>query len=310
VHLCSEELEKTWSVRQVSTSNEVYVVQASCAREKNAADRDAAIVDAGQHSAVLTAIAKADSILELLPVTADIEVHLRKLLPAYDHEQLVRLYEEFGELRELNEVEEHARLLSQIPAPDVSVRKVWQQLCVSRCSGSREEYFIPTARLLESAWTSALAAYNIRGSGKGIMERADFEDEDDGASELLPVKNAIWQRLCTAEGAGLERIQTATWVVRTSWQSMWEMPTSEHRRTEKRLEIEDIWRNMLPREYAVEASIDRLEASTYEPYEQEGEEMIRWTGQSKVIQAAQPTIANPGKKKWHEKFRDSRNANG
>lgn len=309
MHLCSEELEKTWSVRQVSTSNEIYIVQASCAREQNAADLDTVIIDAGQRSAVLTAIAKADSMLELLPATADIEAHLRNLLPAYDQEQLARLYEEFGELRELKAGEEHTRLLSQIPAPDISVRRVWQQLCVCRCSGSREEYFIPTARLLESAWTSALEAYNIRGSGKGAMEQEDFEDKDDDASELLPVKNAIWQSLCTTEGDGLERIQTVTWVVRNLWQSMWESPTNEHRKTVKRLEIEDVWRNALPREYAAEASIDKLEASTYELCEEEGEDMIRWTGQSKVIPAAQPR-ANPGKRKWHEKFRDSRNAKG
>jgi hypothetical protein len=293
----------------VSTSNEVYIVQALDPRQQDDTNEDMEMADAGQQPAILTAIAKTDSILELLPATIDIEAQLRKLLPLYDQDQLTRLLERGGELvQHDNESEtDYIELTIQIPAPDVSIRKVWQRLCVSRTRELRKRYFIPTLSLLQSAWNSALAAYHIRAGGTGTMKRSDFDDVDDGAGELLPVKTALWRRLCSKDGSSLDMDQTVTWVVRNLWECMWEVPANEHTRTERLLEVEDIWRNALPREYRKDASVDKLEAGTYELYEEAGEEMIRWTQKSGVVPALHPTAAKPGKRKWHEKFRDSRN---
>jgi hypothetical protein len=307
VHLCSEDLGKTWSVRQVSTSNEVYIVQALSTGKQDGADGDTEMGDAKEHSAVLAAIAKADSILELLPATTDIEARLRDLLPVYNQEQLTSLFERCSEMPLHNGQEGHTQFSSQIPAPEVLIKKVWQQLCISRCPSSQEDYFIPTARLLESAWNSALATFNIRARGQDVMERADFEDGKDHTDDLLSVKIAIWHLLSSGDGTVLKTTETATWVIRTLWQSMWEIPTPEHGQTVSRSELEATWRTALPRFYAAEASVDKLEAGTYEPYEQHGEEMIRWTGQPKFAPVAQPEASKPGKRKWHEKFRDSRN---
>ena len=293
----------------MSTSNEVYIVQALDPGQREDTNEDMEMADAGQQPAILTAIAKTDSMLELLPATVDIEAQLRKLLPLYDQDQLTRLLERGGELvQHDNESEtEYIELTSQIPAPDVSIRKVWQRLCVSRTPESGSHCFIPTLSLLQSAWNSALAAYHIRAGGTGAMKQLDFDGVDDGAGELLPVKTALWRRLCSEDGSSLDMDQTVIWIVRTLWDCMWEGPANEHRRTEKRLEVEDMWRNALPREYRKHASVDKLEAGTYELYEEAGEQIIRWTRKSGVVPALQPTSTKPGKRKWHEKFRDSRN---
>lgn len=262
----------------------------------------------------LTAIAKIDSMLELLPVVVDVEAHLRKLLPFYDKEQLVRLFENEDSTSPLvnEDMDQYVALASQIPAPDVLIWRAWRQLCVSRCPGSRAnpriQHFIPDLQLLKSAWSSALVAYNIRSSGKGFMKQADFEDDGDGVIELLPVKIALWQHLRLMEDSILDRTKATTWVVRNLWLCMWEHSTNGHEMTYSRAMLEDMWRNALPQEYQDGASIDKLEAGTYDLCMEHGEEMIRWTGRSEAITAAPPTTTKPGKRKWHEKFRDSRNA--
>ena len=309
MHLCSEDLEKSWSLRQVSTSNEVYIVQVSDLRPNDITNEDIEMADAGRQPAILTAIARTDSMLELLPASVDIEAHLRRLLPVYDEDQLTSLFERGGELAQVDSEseKEYIEVASQIPASDVSIRKVWQRLCVSRTPGSRKRCFIPTLSLLQSAWNSALAAYHIRASGTGPMERLDFDDVNDGAGELLPVKTALWRRLCSKDGSSLDMDQTVMWVVRTLWECTWEGLATEHRKTDKLSRVEGIWRDALPREYSKRASVDQLEVGTYELYEEAGEEMIRWTQKTGVVPALQPAAAKPGKRKWHEKFRDSRN---
>lgn len=281
-------------------------MQAMRAGQEHTTDGDTEMRDAWDRYAVLIAIAKADSMLELLPTTTNIEAVLRELLPVYDHEQLVRLFKRDSGTSQVSEDKDYARIFSQISAPDIAIRRVWKCLCVSRCPGSPEGYFIPTTRLLKSAWTSAFTANTIRASEKGKMEQADFEDDEDGIIELLPVKNAVWQHLGSGDGRSLNGPETVTWVIRTLWQSMWEVPEVGSRQTERRSELEAIWRSALPREHADAISVDKLEAGTYKLYEHEGEEMVRWTGQAEVISAAPPTTSNAGKRKWHEKFQDSK----
>lgn len=313
VHLCSEELAKAWSVRQVSTSNEVYVAQALGVGQEVVGTGDTDMANAGHHAVILTGIAKADSVLELLPATVDVEAHLRRLLPVYDQDELMRLFERGDELPQYDheKEDEYRSVASEIPAPDTSIRNVWQQLCVSCCPASSvapgKEFFIPTTQLLQTAWNSALAAFNIRTSGRGVMQRVDFEDNGEGANELWPVKAALWRRLCSNDGSSLDSTKVVTWVVRTLWQLMWKPSTTENRKTENRIEVEDFWRNALPREYGKDVSVNKLEAGTYELYVEGGEEMIRWNGESEVVPAAHLTAAKPGKRKWHEQFRDSRN---
>jgi hypothetical protein len=303
VHLCSEELEKSWSVRQVSTSNEVYVVQATCAGQ-DSADEDIDMIDTGQHAAIMTAIAKTDSMLELLPATIDIEGYLCKLLPTYNQDQLAQHFEN-GSTQSFDEEQDDSRsMFSQIPTPDTSIRKAWKQLCVSRSpqlsAEARIQYFIPTAQLLESAWKSVYAAYSIRTSGKGAMTRDDFED--DGDDELLTVKMAIWDLLRSDDG--LNRTKTVAWVVRVLWDVV---GTSGASGKVSRDDLEDIWRNHLPWEWIHDATIDKLEAGTYELYTDGGQELVRWIDRSHTVRAVQPAVAKPGKRKWHEKFRESRN---
>lgn len=284
-------------------------MQALSVREEVGADGDTEMGDARERAVVLTAIAKADSMLELLPATTDVEARLRDVLPVYSYEHLLKLFEKASKLPQHDEQRSHERanICSQIPAPEVSIQKVWQQICVSRVPGLQESYFIPTTHLLESAWNSALEAYNIRASGKDAMERADFEDDSDSTGELLPVKIAIWHRLSSGDGNVLSATETVTWVIRTLWQSMWEISEPKYGKTPHRSELEETWRSALPRIYAAEVSVDKLEAGTYELYEQDGQDMIRWTGQAKIASVAQPKAPNPSKRKWHDKFRDSRN---
>jgi hypothetical protein len=268
------------------------------------------MLEAGQTTVVLTAIAKTDSMLELLPAIVDIESHLRKLLPTYDHDQLTKLFEKSDASTLLGEEKQggFAKIASQMPAPDSSIRKTWRRLCVSLCprdsTSLQERYFIPTTQLLESAWKSVYAAYSIRASRDGLMEKVDFEDGGEGMDELVPVKAALWARLSLADGS-LERDETLTFVIRTHWQSMWTSPRGT--KTEDRFELEELWRDLLPRQWSNDAVIDKLETETYELYSEGDREMIRWKARSSSSLAAPTTTAKPGKRKWHEKFRDSRN---
>lgn len=313
VYLCSEDLEKSWSVRQVSTSNEVYVVEA-LPRAQDAASGDITMSEAGDSTTVLTAIAKTDSMLELLPASIDIESYLRMLLPTYDHDQLTRLFEKSdpSSFPEPEEQEaEFTNIVSQIPAPSISICKIWRQLRVGRCprysATSQDRYFIPNAQLLESAWKSVHAAYNIRTSRNEDMEKADFEDDGEEMDELVPVKSALWTYLSSPDGWSLDREKTVSFVVRNQLEAMWTSAAPGRAKTEDRSELEDLWRDLLPREWSDDASIDKLQAGTYELYVEYGREMVRWKGQSNSNLAASITEAKPGKRKWHERFRDSRN---
>lgn len=267
--------------------------------------------DAGQENVVLTAIAKTDSILELISTIVDIEAHLQKLLPTFGQEQLMRLFEKGGELTQLDDEQDdgYKSVASQIPAPDRSILKLWRHMCVSRypraSASLQEQHFIPTVQLLEAAWKSAFAAYNIRAGGMGDMKKIDFEDDGEGVDEMVQVKAAVWNYLVSDDGSSLDREKTVTWVLRTLWEFM---STSAKMATiQNSTELEDFWRDQLPREWKTAVTIDKLEAGTYEIYTDGGINMCRWTEKSRTTPIIQAVTAKPGKRKWHEKFRESRN---
>ena len=186
LHLCTE--DKAWAVRQVSTSNSVYVARWNDASVSDriqsvssGQDVDMTDGDIKDHSAEATvcllALAQPNTVLELLPVTQSVEDVMRmlmKLVPLYDtyskedpRDQLI-----------LQEQYTNARLFDEIPAPNSLIREAIDRLCCvgipiaprprSHNAPAGSACFTPTAGTILDVWRKILdtcAVHSVRLNG-------------------------------------------------------------------------------------------------------------------------------------------------
>ena len=186
LHLCTE--DKAWAVRQVSTSNSVYVARWDDASVSDriqsvSTGQDVNMTDGDTHghgieaSLRLRALAQPNTVLELLPVTQSVEDVMKMLMglvPLYDtsskedpRDQLI-----------LQEQYTNARLSDEIPAPNSLIRDAIDRLCcidIPILPGSRSyntpsgsACFIPTAGTILDFWRKILdtcAIHSVRLNG-------------------------------------------------------------------------------------------------------------------------------------------------
>jgi Sister chromatid cohesion protein Dcc1 len=81
LHLCTD--NQSYQVRQVSTSNSVYVIEPSIVRAASGDGDEATGLDLApaRGPEAMTAVAKVDTMLELLPVSLDARLMLERILP-------------------------------------------------------------------------------------------------------------------------------------------------------------------------------------------------------------------------------------
>ncbi|KIW11774.1 hypothetical protein PV08_09046 [Exophiala spinifera] len=232
LHLCTK--EKMWAVKQVSTSNSVYVTESTSTgtageqrskRRKIEQDEDEAEqmdVDHEQRrrqkdeTGEMTAVAQVKNILELVDVDTDagqVESMVRNMLPPYQDADADDDDEEIGRNTDSDTNVRVEDMLHGIPAPDKAILDAARRLFVfALAKGGDDEpaLYMPTSSLLLRAWKSLMQAYTLSahkaewddvGTWLGpVLDdmRRDSDDENDSAL-LTAVAMACVRRLAVLQ---------------------------------------------------------------------------------------------------------------
>ena len=170
VVLCTD--NQTYQVRQVQSSNSVFVLQASKTEPK---DDDIQLPS-------LSAIARCTATLELIPAMPSGAAFLRQAIPVYrgsedDDERLEP---------EASESKCRAALLEDAPFSSGEFEKAWKELCVFE-EGSQA--WLPTPLVLFGVWKSMISAATVRsidlGEDFSIAALRGTVEEDGHSSALF-----------------------------------------------------------------------------------------------------------------------------
>ena len=131
--------DETFDVRQVQSSNVLYILQPSkCSTEER--------LNVAQFKGV-TAIAQCKGLLELVKASPNPEQYLRANVPAFNHE--------IGSVPSRVHRPTRLELLRDAPFSSGEFHSAWKQLCIFEVEGRP---WLPTALVLRNIWASLLSA--------------------------------------------------------------------------------------------------------------------------------------------------------
>lgn len=140
--LCTK--DKTWNIRQVSTSNSVYLTH-----QLETPDKDGVVPRIG-----VQAWSKCDSTLELLPEAKQSAApYIKKVLPTYASTG------NYGSQKSISKAE----LFSHIPLSEVECQDGWSELACFE-STDPEGCFTPSAAVKTQIWQAAITAATAEGA--------------------------------------------------------------------------------------------------------------------------------------------------
>lgn len=176
VVLCTN--NQTFHVRQVHSSNTVFIVQPSECRfpEENSIP-----------TASLAAIAKCGATLELLPTLPSSIAYFRQILPIYKGSEASP---ENGITSQKAPISSDKRsknaIMDDAPLSLWEFEKAWNDLCAFEREG---QAWLPSAQSLASIWKSIIAAATVRGLGFDdsfeMTSIVEIVEEDDHPAALL-----------------------------------------------------------------------------------------------------------------------------
>ncbi len=268
-----------------------------------------------QPSNALTAIAKVDTMLELLPVSHDVKAMIEGVLPLYDTSEVFAAEEANSYfISHSAAISKHA-LFSDIPAPDSQIERAWRVLLAFEFQGRCAR---PSASTSLTKWRSIsnYATLEHLDLNTDVNLKGYFQTEQ--ASPLdAPVVEAILSCLAdrtfstsAAHAIQLDRLKVVAWTGTMLLQAMFERPGS----TSLLLKDDYIsqWQDLLPEAWREDATLSKLPEDSYTVEVVESKDTIRWEGLegpgSKPVQtaASEAAKATTGKRKWHEKFKAQR----
>jgi sister chromatid cohesion protein DCC1 len=287
LHLCTP--TQSFQVRQVSTSNSVYVIQPSSTGINAAATVDEGDGTNGKGPPnAITAIAKIDTLLELVPTSHDVQAMLRQALPIINIAEASLTSTDNGKAGPGPYHSSHSALISKaalfanLPAPDLECELAWRDLLAfevhDRCSR-------PTASSALIAWRSLLdhAILNHLDLARSALDLrtlfADGEDSFETAvteavlgflqQETQPHPQSQPLITPTSHLLRLDRPRTVRWTGTTLLQSISEsepgsiseLDASGHSIVSSFISQ---WRDLLPESWRHDACIDELPRSCYE----------------------------------------------
>lgn len=335
LHLCTN--DRAWLVKQVSTSNSVFVAKTST----DSWNEDVLIPDPDAVGGGLSAFAKPTSLLELHPLPATgyenmVKEQLERLVPRIDSQGLPGKISDYS----------IGALYEQIAAPKNAITKALAQQCVIRLPWKQSTAFqdtlysptvnegkayIPTPPLLLATWKQIVEAATISETRvTGDLEADILLDAFCQAeSEELERYKAVAQAMFADEGYfvalglitkaisietkdHLNEMDLARWVGNVVLQA------HDKQQAEKEA-FERDWEDAVPVLWAKYCSVEVLgNACAIEKVDEE--EIVIWrkfgndsedeaAAQQEAVMADSkpPAAAAKGKRKWHDKFATSRN---
>lgn len=339
LHLCTN--DRVWLVKQVSTSNSVYVAQPST----DTWDDDVLVPDPNALGAGITAFAKPTNLLELHPVPVTSYEHIVKdqlagLIPSIDVDTQIGS----GQSSTLSVKDLH----DHITAPKNAITRVLAQQCVIELPWTRstslpttEDLFpssrsgsyayIPTLQLLLETWKQIVEVATMTETNiSGDMEADTMLDAFCEADEQLMEKYKAIAKTMFAHGGYFEAIHLITKATSMEeqdqlndmdmarWVGNLILRVHEQQKMEK-ADFEQQWDNAVPASWVKYCSAEVLgHACAIE--QENGTETVAWRefdagpdDKPVYTQEAGTTDGKPpaavtakGKRKWHEKFAASR----
>ena len=309
-------LEKSFHVRQVSTSNSVYVskLHEDVAKGQSTADGS---LDSHDKQA-LVAVAKVPTVLELIPTKTDVEATLKKLLPAYDMNPINGAGSYVHPTRIQKKWLTKTEVYANIPAPDSHVDAIYRRLFITEIADL--SLFLPSDAVLWAAWqsiaqTCVLAGVRIDRDDRRAIETAI---ETVGKDEVTAPLDAIIGSILSNNDLWTENGQIRVVTV-LGWTRRWLRSTQDASDTVAAFVT--TWQSTLPEAWWEQAEefllqhcrvTANFDASTSNKlYRVEGREaLVSDLEPADSAGSAPPAklVMVTGKRKWHEKFKESRNA--
>ena len=175
--LCTD--DRTYQVRQVHSSNSVFILQPS---EASRLAEDDSIP-----SSSLLAIAQCTATLELIPTSPSGIAFLRQALPLYKGPQTnaMKMSKSVMVSTSMEKMEKMGKqaMLENAPLPSNEFDKAWKEMCAFEFEG---QAWLPTALELISVWESILSAATVRSVDLGenfviaTLRRVVEEDGHEG----------------------------------------------------------------------------------------------------------------------------------
>jgi sister chromatid cohesion protein DCC1 len=334
VHLCSP--TQTYQVRQVSTSNSLFVTQpATLLNHNSPTNQPTGEVDATQEDEValsatgaLKAIGQVNSVLELKPVQLDVQGLLQNMVPVWkwSNTDPIDLDEVAAKGMAMSKME----IFNQLPAPETQIEDAWRRLFAFEVRGHG---YVPDQETLYRAWEGAMDVF-VSEEGReaelsaGVFLGGGYLCEDDNRELLEAVGRSIWLspvlRKPTGTAPGQDEDGELDETIATAW--VGRLVLQHMASGDQYIGVEQfmtVWRNLLPEKWGRGVGIDALGQGSYQlETSADGVAMIRTrveTGREtdgstkekglleNVAKDPNARTGTTGKRKWHEKFKDSRN---
>ena len=270
-------------------------------------------------ASAVTAIAKIDTMLELLPVSHNLKPMLERMLPVYDPPDVFTSQEQARSHFLSNSL--HASrdsIFANLPAPLTQCEEAWLEIMAieseGRCARAGKATALRVWGLIVDY--ASLEGLDLSGSVnfKAFFESLRAEPIDaavaEGVLRCLEDKNFPND---TAHSLRLDRVKTVQWTGLTLLQV-----SSEKASAKPALQKDDYvaqWQDLLPEAWRGDAALDKLPEDSHTILSMMDQETISWTGLGRAgVHAAQKTApqadasgkTTAGKRKWHEKFKAQR----
>lgn len=291
--LCTN--DQTFHVRQVQSSNSVYLIQPPETSHQNE--------ELPLAKAAVRAIAQCASTLELIPASAA-GVSLRQILPIYssplaDPRAEVETAVESG----ANEKISKQSALENVPLSPYQFNEAWVEDCAFELDG---QAWIPSANSLKGVWNSIITAATAKSINLArrfpVLDLADMVEEDGFPHALLGAvieKNRLHGGDLTTDWAILAKDKCVGWVGGLLLEAQ---PTRSQGVAES--EFLGDWKNQLPEEWRKHVDLSVLKCKYY--HSSKGR--ITLGTNSGEPSGATAVMNTNGKRpgKWHEKFKSTR----
>ncbi|KAL9585469.1 MAG: hypothetical protein Q9212_001502 [Teloschistes hypoglaucus] len=239
VVLCSD--DQTFQVRQVHSSNSVFIIQPSCITSQN---------HGLDHSDGLTAIAKCEATLEAIPYSPACGPLLKGALPVFtDLESAQKL--------KPAAVQNKQSILNDMPMSSQQFNQAWTNLCAFEVG---DQAWCPSPSMLWKVWTSITSACTLKGlslhQSLDTQALARTMEEDDIPPPLF---HAVMSKL-QVEGetthVKVDKMKCVLWTGSVLLQS----PTA----VAKPMAVTDFlreWKDHLPEAWRKDSTLEALRVS-------------------------------------------------
>ncbi|MCJ1465876.1 hypothetical protein MMC07_004495 [Pseudocyphellaria aurata] len=289
--LCTN--DQTFHVRQVQSSNSVYLVQPRKSFRQNEPQLAETAVEA---------VARCASTLELIPAST-VGVSLRQILPMYNSPLGEPIAEvETVEGSGVNGVLSKQEALENVPLSPRQFNEAWAEICAFELDG---QAWIPSAKSLRGVWSSIIAAATSKSVNLGgkflIPDIADVVEEDGFPRALFDAvieRNRMDGEVLMTDWVILAKDKCVSWIGGL----LLELQSSPDGVAESEFLAE--WKNQLPELWRNHALLRSLKCI----YSHPSKGRITFGISSEDRSGPAAVSNNNGKRpgKWHEKFKSTR----